>query len=364
MRAIRTASAAAIVAVALALAPRIALGADDLSGLLRLDHTRPRLDAATKELVVELTLTNVSSAPVAGPFRVVLDELRSIDSPKSRGPNELAALEPHYDFAVAALAPGASASREARFANSRAFGLPFRFEATITRIGAPSFDGTYAGEDTLADGYFHKEVALVSGTEATGTHTFNNGGIAGSFKWDATIDPATGALSGTVHISNFGERDAELTGGVFFDASGVATVWWGATDADAPWGSSPIGWTDRRIPDPSVWDGAYTDSETFADGWHHTETAFVTGLTATGYHTFQHPDGGFGSFTFEATITPEGGDFGSLDGTVTIDNIGVRTVALSGSIAVNADGTASLSWSGTDPVFGPIGWGDLREAFP
>jgi hypothetical protein len=365
---------AAFLAATLLLSPA-ALGASgDLASALHFDHSRPRLDPRAKELVVELTLTNVSTASVSGPFRVILEDLRSVSSAKSRGPNELAALDadgeragaPYFDFAAATLAPGETATREARFANSRAFGLPFRWTATITRAGPPSFDGTYASSQTLGDGYFHKEVARVAGSEATGHHTFNNGGTAGSFSWNATIS-STRTLSGEVHISNFGERDVELTGGVYFDANGIATLWWSATDP-APWGDSPIGWSEKRIPDPRPWDGAYTYSETFADGWHHTETAFVTGLTATGYHTFKHPNGGFGSFTFEATITPQGDTAGSLSGTVTIHNLGTRTAPLAGNVAVDPAGTASLGWQATDPPseggFGGIGWQTFREAFP
>jgi hypothetical protein len=45
-----------------------------------------------------------------------------------------------------------------------------------------------------------------------------------------------------------------------------------------------------------------------------------------------------------------------LSGSGVIDNIGTRDFTLTGGVHLNANGTATLFWTGTDPVFGPIGW--------
>ena len=106
----------------------------------------------------------------------------------------------------------------------------------------------------------------------------------------------------------------------------------------------------------SPFDGTYTSSGVLSDGFTHTETDQVTGLSAQGTHTFTSA-GVAGSFTWTAQLSPTSDpNVDDLSGSGVIDNIGTRDFTLTGGVHLNANGTATLFWTGTDPVFGPIGW--------
>jgi hypothetical protein len=109
----------------------------------------------------------------------------------------------------------------------------------------------------------------------------------------------------------------------------------------------------------SPFDGKYTSTGSFPDGWTHTENDQVTGLSAEGTHTFTNPshDPGFvGSFTWTAQLSPTSNpNVDELSGSGVIHNNGVRDFTLTGEVHLNANGTATLFWNGTDTKFGPIG---------
>ena len=111
-----------------------------------------------------------------------------------------------------------------------------------------------------------------------------------------------------------------------------------------------------RSAQSSPFDGTYTSSGVLSDGFTHTETDQVTGLSAQGTHTFTSA-GVAGSFTWTAQLSPTSDpNVDDLSGSGVIDNIGTRDFTLTGGVHLNANGTATLFWTGTDPVFGPIGW--------
>ena len=106
-------------------------------------------------------------------------------------------------------------------------------------------------------------------------------------------------------------------------------------------------------------DGTYNGSATLSDGWFHTETDVITGLSASGTQTFTNPlyPGYVGTFTWTAVLEPTSNpDVDALVGTVVINNDGIRTVPMTGDVVVGPDGIAAIFWGGTDPMFGSIGW--------
>jgi hypothetical protein len=102
--------------------------------------------------------------------------------------------------------------------------------------------------------------------------------------------------------------------------------------------------------------GSYNGTATLSDGFLHTETDVVIGLSASGTHTFTN-NLASGSFTWTAQLEPTSNpDVDLLVGTVTINNLGIRTAALTGEVVAAPDGIAAIFWIADDPVFGPIGW--------
>lgn len=107
---------------------------------------------------------------------------------------------------------------------------------------------------------------------------------------------------------------------------------------------------------PPLLDGNYTSTQLLGDGYTHTETDTVTGLSVSGHHTFSNGVSN-GSFDWTGAITLSStSNNGSITGTVTINNQGTRTAPLNGQIHVNPDGYTFVTWAAYDPVFGNIGW--------
>lgn len=104
-------------------------------------------------------------------------------------------------------------------------------------------------------------------------------------------------------------------------------------------------------------DGTYTSTELFPDGFTHTENGTVAGFSVSLLHQFSKGDTR-GSFQWTGTITPRAGNprEGDVTGQGMIDNAGMRPFTLEdGDIEIFNDGSAELCWSATDPRFGPIG---------
>ncbi len=102
--------------------------------------------------------------------------------------------------------------------------------------------------------------------------------------------------------------------------------------------------------------GIYTYSQVFPDGFTHTENDTVSGELASGTHTFVSVDGNGdpigGSFTWQGEIWPSSADptMGNITGTGMIYNCGsvLSFVMLNGTLRLNGDGSADLYWGGFD----------------
>jgi hypothetical protein len=114
----------------------------------------------------------------------------------------------------------------------------------------------------------------------------------------------------------------------------------------------------------SIFDGTYTSTVTLPDGFTHTETDTVTGLSVVGEQDFTNGSAS-GSFTFTGTITLLNPTLGFISGTGVINNQGTRDFTLDpfNSAVVEVSATEFvLQWSGTDPLFGSIGGGGTMTA--
>jgi hypothetical protein len=103
----------------------------------------------------------------------------------------------------------------------------------------------------------------------------------------------------------------------------------------------------------SIFDGTYTSTQ-LIDGFTHIETDTVTGLSVVGEQDFTNGVAS-GSFDWTGTITLVSPTFGTISGSGTINNIGVRSFTLMNSAIFPTATGFGITWSGTDPVFGPIG---------
>lgn len=119
------------------------------------------------------------------------------------------------------------------------------------------WSGTYTSTSIL-DGWTHSETDLVSGLNASGTHTFTDGYAVGSFEWTGTLtaspDWSDGVLTGSGMIHNNGDRAFTITdGGLWLDtATNIYHLWWNATDPLY----GPIGWETfmaASVPEPEAY---------------------------------------------------------------------------------------------------------------
>lgn len=111
------------------------------------------------------------------------------------------------------------------------------------------------------------------------------------------------------------------------------------------------------------WSGTYT-STSILDGWTHSETDVVSGLSASGTHTFTN---GYGSGSFEWTgALTASADWSDsvLTGSGMIHNNGDRafTITDGGLWLDTTTNTYHLWWSATDPMYGAIGWETFMAA--
>jgi hypothetical protein len=104
----------------------------------------------------------------------------------------------------------------------------------------------------------------------------------------------------------------------------------------------------------AIFDGTYTSSTVTPDGFTHTETDVVTGLSVTGEQDFTNGVAS-GSFDWTGTISFPTPTTIDITGSGTINNEGTRSFTL-GTSGIFFNGTTfELFWSGTDPMFGTIG---------
>jgi YD repeat-containing protein len=194
---------------------------------------------------------------------------------------------------------------------------------------------------------------------AAGEVTVHAQALAGNL-FDAAVTFAV-AAAGSVTVSGIvGVVGIAVTGACIF-TPGCAPL---AVGAAALLGTLLVAEQSANAAEvvPASFAGTYASTRVLPDGFTHTETDTVVGLTASGHHTF-HKDGASGSFTWTATIVPDPSapGRGSLVGTVTIDNLGVRVVRISsGSIEVSG-AAGQISWGAIDPTFGGIGWTTYRQ---
>ncbi len=135
----------------------------NLSGSVQVDYGRTSLSADNNELITELTITNIGSQTVTGPFVVVFEKFSELEINAMRPDGVLPDGRPFIDFTSrlngVPLAPGQSiASREIRFLNNSgqrftyelgAYGrlnaAPSRFDsAPLTSIAAKNNYGYHA----------------------------------------------------------------------------------------------------------------------------------------------------------------------------------------------------------------------------
>jgi hypothetical protein len=114
----------------------------------------------------------------------------------------------------------------------------------------------------------------------------------------------------------------------------------------------------------AIFDGTYTSSTVTPDGFTHTETDVVTGLSVVGEQDFTN-GAASGSFDWTGTISFPTTTTIDITGSGTINNEGTRPFTLGPSGIFFNGSTFELGWSGTDPLFGSIG-GDttLTAAVP
>ena len=97
------------------------------------------------------------------------------------------------------------------------------------------FDGQYANIVQASDGYVHFENDSVTGLSVSGSHTFTNGTVTGSFTWSGTISvsasfASTATISGTGVIQNQGTRPFVVTGDIAVNPDGSGVLNWGGMD--------------------------------------------------------------------------------------------------------------------------------------